>query len=332
MEDEGNVGFSWEEKYKKTWEYLQEDEHGSLHSIITNQQLDRLRKKRTLYKPQAVKKGIIRHLCLIIDLSSSSLEKDLSPSRIELVKTTLTAFFPEYFEQNPLSQLAIVVTFDGIAKHLSFLSGNLSDHEKAIKEFPDCKGEPSFQNSLEVALSILSYMNNLFYRKISGNTSKEIVFIHSSLSCCDPGNIYSTVQSLQKSSIRCSFISLSAEMKICREIAKSTLGSYKVCLNEVHFKDCLMEFLLPPSLVSAKATTDLIEMGFPTKVENINAFCSCHNTLASNGFICPNCKSLVCELPKDCPVCSLTLISSPHLARSFHHLFPIPAFIQTYHF
>lgn len=25
----------------------------------------------------------------------------------------------------------------------------------------------------------------------------------------------------------------------------------------------------------------------------------------------------------DCPICALTLVSSPHLARSYHHLFPV---------
>ncbi len=32
------------------------------------------------------------------------------------------------------------------------------------------------------------------------------------------------------------------------------------------------------------------------------------------------------ELPGECPVCRLTLVSSPHLARSYHHLFPVPPY------
>ncbi len=32
------------------------------------------------------------------------------------------------------------------------------------------------------------------------------------------------------------------------------------------------------------------------------------------------------ELPSECHVCGLTLISSPHLARSYHHLFPVPTY------
>ena len=32
------------------------------------------------------------------------------------------------------------------------------------------------------------------------------------------------------------------------------------------------------------------------------------------------------ELPSQCTVCKLTLVSSAHLARSYHHLFPVPPF------
>ena len=32
------------------------------------------------------------------------------------------------------------------------------------------------------------------------------------------------------------------------------------------------------------------------------------------------------ELPGGCHVCGLTLVSSPHLARSYHHLFPVRPF------
>ncbi len=38
------------------------------------------------------------------------------------------------------------------------------------------------------------------------------------------------------------------------------------------------------------------------------------------------CRGLAAELPGACHVCSLTLVSSPHLARSYHHLFPVRGF------
>ncbi|KAM1309754.1 hypothetical protein PS2_006429 [Malus domestica] len=48
------------------------------------------------------------------------------------------------------------------------------------------------------------------------------------------------------------------------------------------------------------------------------------------GYTCPRCKARVCELPTECRICGLTLISSPHLARSYHHLFPIVPFYEMY--
>jgi transcription initiation factor TFIIH subunit 2 len=33
-------------------------------------------------------------------------------------------------------------------------------------------------------------------------------------------------------------------------------------------------------------------------------------------------------LPTDCVVCGLKLVLAPHLARSFHHLFPVPPFAE----
>lgn len=50
--------------------------------------------------------------------------------------------------------------------------------------------------------------------------------------------------------------------------------------------------------------------------------------LKSGGYFCPQCRSKYCELPVECRVCGLTLVSAPHLARSYHHLFPVQAFVQ----
>ena len=52
------------------------------------------------------------------------------------------------------------------------------------------------------------------------------------------------------------------------------------------------------------------------------------------GHTCPSLPSLsVCtarvgELPSQCHVCGLSLVSSPHLARSYHHLFPVKPFAE----
>ena len=56
-----------------------------------------------------------------------------------------------------------------------------------------------------------------------------------------------------------------------------------------------------------------------------------HNRLSKSGFSCPRCGCKVCSIPSDCPLCQLTLISSSHLARSYHHLFPVAPFITESH-
>lgn len=61
--------------------------------------------------------------------------------------------------------------------------------------------------------------------------------------------------------------------------------------------------------------------------------CMCHidstdepSKLTSGGYHCPQCYSKYCDLPVECASCGLTLASAPHLARSYHHLFPVPHF------
>jgi len=44
------------------------------------------------------------------------------------------------------------------------------------------------------------------------------------------------------------------------------------------------------------------------------------------GWECPRCHVLAKDVPSDCEVCSLKLLSSSHLARSYHHLFPVSPF------
>lgn len=50
--------------------------------------------------------------------------------------------------------------------------------------------------------------------------------------------------------------------------------------------------------------------------------------LARTSYTCPQCRAKIQELPADCVVCGLKLVLSPHLARSFHHLFPVAPFTE----
>lgn len=104
------------------------------------------------------------------------------------------------------------------------------------------------------------------------------------------------------------------------------MGTYFVAMNEEHFKELLFSYNLPPPS-SLMTETTLIKMGFPQKrIDDYLSLCICHKAPKYGGYYCPQCKSKFCELPVDCSICGLALVSSPQLARSYHHLFPVPIF------
>ena len=118
-------------------------------------------------------------------------------------------------------------------------------------------------------------------------------------------------------------------------------GQFGVAMNEGHFRDLLFELIPPPAqraasrAAGAGANTsgaDLMMMGFPTRlpVTSHPALCACHGELKSEGFLCPRCLAKVCDVPTDCDICGLMIVSSPHLARSYHHLFPVKAYQPMY--
>ena len=70
--------------------------------------------------------------------------------------------------------------------------------------------------------------------------------------------------------------------------------------------------------------SSLLMMGFPSRiVKTSKSLCACHSLPSRGGYLCSRCNSKVCALPSTCPACGLTLILSTHLARSYHHLFPL---------
>ena len=93
-----------------------------------------------------------------------------------------------------------------------------------------------------------------------------------------------------------------------------------------------MRLATPPESHTQQATrsiddsnsSTLLMMGFPSRVTDPNpSLCACHSRPTTGGYLCSRCSSKVCSLPTTCPACSLTLILSTHLARSYHHLFPL---------
>lgn len=113
-----------------------------------------------------------------------------------------------------------------------------------------CEGEPSIQNSLEMAINGLKNMPS--------HTSREVLVLFGSLTTCDPGDIQQTIRSLKENNIRVSIIGLAAEVRICREIAKKTGGSYNVLLDDHHLKELLLNQVQPPAVAGLAFTTNFM--------------------------------------------------------------------------
>ena len=197
-------------------------------------------------------------------------------------------------------------------------------------------------NSLPTSKEMLSQARS----HLPTHSSREILIIFGSLTTCDPGNIHETLESCIRDKIRISVVALAAEMKICRELCDRTGGQFGVAMNEGHFKDLLFELIPPPAQNPASSALtsrlasgapannpgnaggDLMLMGFPIRLPDTSppSLCVCHSEMKSQGFLCPRCSAKVCDIPTDCDVCGLMIVSSPHLARSYHHLFPVKAY------
>ncbi|KAL5712310.1 General transcription factor IIH subunit 2 [Ranunculus cassubicifolius] len=301
-DENGNDMEAYERAYadERSWEDLQEDESGLLRPIDSAflqhaQYKRRLRALSAASSSTRIQKGLIRYLYVVLD-------------------------FSRFFDQNPLSHIGLVILKDGVVHYLTDLGGGPDSHIKALMNKLESSGDASLQNGLEL---VHGYLNN-----IPSYGHREVLILYSALSTCDPGDIMETIQKCKKSKIRCSVVGLSAEIYICKHLCQETGGSYTVAVDESHFKELVLEHAPPPPAIAEFAVSNLIKMGFPQRAaEGVISFCACHKEVkVGGGYTCPRCKARVCELPTECQICGLTLVSSPHLARSYHHLFPITPF------
>lgn len=166
--------YAWEATYTRTWETVQEDEGGSLTTAVEDL-LARGRRRLLLAPEGAIRRTIIRHLILLLDLSAAMLDRDMRPTRFDLTLASAREFVAEWFDQNPLGQIGVVGMRAGIGERVGEMSGvcgacnalvssvgsrvacagNPQDVLKAISERHKLEpsGEPSLQNAIEMARS-----------------------------------------------------------------------------------------------------------------------------------------------------------------------------------
>lgn len=316
-----NGGYSWEDEYQRPWEIVNDEGEGEQSLVYLVQQMIEARKKKILKNPTTpFQRGIIRTLIVIIDGSLIMLEKDLRPTRFGAMLNLLGEFVDEFFDQNPISQIGIVMMRNGVAQVVSEVSGLPEHHKDRIRGLKarqhnriEPKGDPSLQNALELARSLLG--SNFGDPSLgSSKNSKEILIIFGALFTSDPGDIHQTINALAQEEIKVKIIGLSAQVAICQEIvAKTNYRSsnqnrssglsrhYGVIMNDAHFKELLMDCVEPLAVMkdSQEAKNEdaqgipIIKMGFPLKHQisstsnnstvnpNFPALCACHPTKGS---------------------------------------------------
>ena len=287
----------------------------------------------------SIKRGLLRSLVIVLDLSTNGLEsRSFGQNRMKLIQDQTIVFVSDFFVQNPLSQVAILGTYDSSCKILSNLSSDVNAHVEVIKNLSsmDHKGEPSVQSSLAVATAILGIEGKGGLANI--DSTKEILFIYGSLTTCDVDPIFKTLAKIKKSQIRVSIIGLAAKVFVFERIAEETNGDYFVPVSLEHLEDILHSFVIPPEKLKNQKT-GLLPFGFAAIAEsktpafdlfkfldNAPDFDNPPELPKYGGYICPRCGSRVFTIPCYCPVCKDFLIAPAYLKRTVIHLSPIPPF------
>jgi transcription initiation factor TFIIH subunit 2 len=322
-DDDPKATYRWEQGVSKTWDSVQEDEAGNLITVSDDRERSHRAKQNRITK--SIRRGLIRYMVVAIDSSKFSAENDYKPCRLEASKACVQQFVTEYYDQNPISQLSVVVTRDRSAERLTELSGNPKNHIHAIKATRNMVGLASLQNTILLAMSMLRHIPNYGHR--------EVLIVFSSLSTCDPGDIFTTLRDAKAQKVRISVICLVAEVFICRQVAELTGGSFAVALDAMHLSELLQQHTIPPPEVQQQESlvTDFIYMGFPKRTFDTHSaygFEGKRMKLSAHAYICPRCSTRTTDIPTQCCVCHLQLNSSSHIARSHHHLFPVPNYAE----
>ena len=347
-------------------ESIQEDADGNL--LHSSHQRDaaalvRLRRRRLARSDYArsnrrLVRDMIRYAYVVLDCSHVMYERDPAlpggggATRFDVVLTALSAFVEEYYDQNPLSQLGLVVVRDGEAEMVTRLTGSRAAHGAGLVQLRrdvgrsvasdprNAGGVFSLQNGLEVAGRSLGHMPRY--------GSREILVLMGGLATCDPGDVLvDTLPRLRAAGVRVSTVALQAEVHVCRRIAAATGGILGVCLDRGHLRDLILGQCTPPPARPGEddgnPTTRkcaFVQMGFPPhRTDDVPSLVHAGSSrggssdahralLVRAGYVCPRCRAKTAELPADCAVCGLKLVLAPHLARSFHHLFPVPPFAE----
>uniref|UniRef100_A0AC34QCV4 General transcription factor IIH subunit n=1 Tax=Panagrolaimus sp. JU765 TaxID=591449 RepID=A0AC34QCV4_9BILA len=333
--DERQVGYKWESSYAEglnIQEAFAEDEKGSVEKAIANLVEEAKRRQREKERPAKKRIGVLRYVFLVVDNSAAITEKTLEPDRLRCTQKALKTFVRNFFRENPLSQLGIIVVKDKVSEIQTPLTASVKDLEEGIDALNifECKGDFSLQNG------VLRAYHNL--QGLPMHAHREVIVIMSAMT-----------SNLKRNQIIVHGIHLACELYVLRKFCAKTRGSHFVVLNDVHYDVVLNELVIPPKehlFAKQSRIETFYRMGFPKKERIVDPiFCACHKDdfkevpetdepvdlsgfLRPFGFFCVQCKTRVCSLPIDCPNCGLRLVSATQIAKAQMHILPLPIYAE----
>ncbi|KAH0795926.1 hypothetical protein GPJ56_000174 [Histomonas meleagridis] len=308
------------------WDGFKINENGQLVSETGTREFnsETAKKKHDLL---GKRRGLIRALVVVIDITETALApRQFGQSRISIIVKSLTNFITSFFDENPLSMLSIVSTYNYRATILTPLSRDIKQHIHALDTLSDinASGEPSIYNSIVVATSLL--------RATVKCSTKEILFFYGSMRTCDPKPLQESIDLLcQSPPCVASCIGFNAELDFLKRIAASNNGLYLIPTSTEHLDDILLSFVQPPGWVDKTQKMQFLPFGFPKTTYDLPAFQLDKVFHDRNNpplpkvtnIQCPQCGTRVFDLPTFCPCCGHLLFSAGHLIRAQHHLRPI---------
>lgn len=322
----------WEGENERSWEDLIEDDgklvqRSKADNAEGDEDLQYLKRTATkrLKQQQGGRRWMLRSVFVCVDASQAMSAVDFKPNRLRCTVEACKTFAKAYFDENPLSTLGVLCMRRGKVEKLCGLSRSLAPVVSALDSIQSFEGSFSLQNTLQIC-------RELFADQVLDHASREVIIVASAVNLVDPGDVYLTLSQLNKN-IRVSTIHLAGQVEVFRRVSRETNGLFSVANSSAHLRDLLLqEYLTPPQ--ASSALCHIVKMGFPaqtlkdsmggTAVAPQPAFVTDH--VVMQPFYCPQCQAAVDSIPATCRSCQLQLLSSSHLARSFHHLFPVKSF------
>lgn len=313
------------EKTSHSWDKVGVDENGKIYQINNVFSFETEKQK---FESRSRTRGLIRSIVVLIDLSERGLEPhDFTISRLRLISNEVEKFIVSFFDRNPISQIGIVGIFQGKGVLLSQLCGDSAKHIDVIKNINKITqfGEPSLQNGLNTALSLLS--------SAAKYSTKEILMIYGSLNTIDC-NLDKTILSLKRNKVIVNIIGFGASVRILNFIAEQTNGNYYVPLNDEHFHELLMKFIDPPHLEEGFELKNFIPFCYPQPYNSVTFDISEIKVNRdakpkSGGFKCGICGFVVFSIPTYCPSCGTLILTPPDITKTQLFLNPPKPFIET---